>query len=105
RRRAIDQACLCSDRSSFASAILRPPARQLRRAKQRSTGKFARVSSSTFLALRRSKPARDFKFAMHHCRIATIDGKIDVFKHDEGLRLLNVVKKIDERWPRTFRFD
>src|SRR6476620_12391852 len=55
--------------------------------------------------LSRRKPARDFKFASHHCRIATIDREIYIFENNKFLRPLHVVKKMEQRWPRAFGFD
>src|SRR2546429_7351750 len=52
-----------------------------------------------------SKPARDFKFAAHHRGIAAINRQIKIFKHNEGVRSLHIIKKMNQRRPGTLCFN
>src|SRR5206468_11944680 len=56
-------------------------------------------------SLRWSKPAGDLKFAAHHCGIIAINRQINIIKHDEGIRSLYVIKKMNQRWPRALCFN
>src|SRR5439155_261165 len=52
-----------------------------------------------------SKPARDFKFAAHHRGIAAINRQINIFNHNEGVRSLHIIKKMNQWRPGTLCFD
>src|SRR5690349_12098072 len=94
----------CSAQSLIASAN-RPRARRARCSTPRSTYIERAFSLLSFLAIRWRKPARDFEFTSHHRRIIAIHGKVDRFKDNKRVGLLNIVKKMDEVRPMTARFD
>src|SRR5262245_14217044 len=52
-----------------------------------------------------SKPAGDFKFAAHHRGIAAINRQINIFKHDERIRALHIIKEMNEGGPGTLCFN
>jgi len=56
-------------------------------------------------SLCRSKPARDLKFAAHHRGIVAINRQINIFNHNEGVRSLHIIKKMNQRRPGTLCFD
>src|SRR5260370_41796622 len=72
---------------------------------RRSTCKWSQLSYSAFLGLGGRKPARDVEFSVHHGRVVAVNGEVHTFKDNKGVRLLNVIKKMNKVRPMTAGLD
>src|SRR5438309_7530558 len=66
---------------------------------------FEKFSSLSFSCVGWRKPARDLEFTTHHRPVVAINGEVLTFKDNEGVRLLNIIKKMNKLGPVTAGLD